>query len=62
MQTVNKFIYFKITINHHNCLQYERVLHIFYFHILSSFKFHKIYLWWSPLEQNHKIEKNITAS
>jgi hypothetical protein len=35
----------KITQNHCNCLQYEKVLKIVYFHILNNTKLYKIYLW-----------------
>jgi hypothetical protein len=42
----------------HNCVQYERVPKIFYFHILNIAKFGYIYTHgWSSLEQHHKIEK-----
>jgi hypothetical protein len=31
-----KILFLKIAKNHHNCLQYERVLKIFYFHIMND--------------------------
>jgi hypothetical protein len=39
----------KIARNHHNCLDYEIVQKIFYFHILN------INGWSSPLEHHHKF-------
>jgi hypothetical protein len=35
----NFFIKFKVLKNHHNCLQYDKVFNILYFHILNIAKF-----------------------
>jgi len=45
--------------NHHNCLQYERVLKNFYFHILNIAKFGQIYLWTIAIwETSKNLEKD----
>jgi hypothetical protein len=48
------FIQFKVLKNHHNCLQYEKVFKVLYFHILNLAKYtYRL----SSLDQHHKIEK-----
>ncbi len=51
----NEIFFLQITIN---CIQYDRVLKIFYFHILNVAKFWlKILMDDLSLEQHYKIEK-----
>jgi hypothetical protein len=53
---ITNYIYIKqINLNHHDCLQYEKVLKIFYF---WYFEYSQIWLkshGWTQLEQQHKI-------
>jgi hypothetical protein len=58
INTKNGKTYLKVC---HNCLQYEKVFKILYFHILNIVKFGKIYLWTIATWITSQICKNKKA-